>query len=644
MAKKNQIDKIKNMTVGDFLREFENPEEHFNNTKSTVSDSYKNSCLSYLNSKFAGVAKKSFDRIVKKHNYHLLPSLKDLQKVKGRRKVPSNEEEAVITTENVDIVFFKDYIYLKLEPSIKKAIQDNEEWRRQKIEDARENGALFECQCCYDEECLLDEMCTCAAEKFHMFCRDCVRRGAEAQIGENKTRITCFQDCQGEIELRVLKNVLKPKIYEKLVERQANEDLMKANVENLVQCPACNFAVIIPESEKLIKCENSECGKVSCKECKEENHLPLKCEEVEKDDEIKARTKLENAMAEAMIRECPKCRNRFVKQDGCNKMKCKCGAVMCYLCKKLISNDYTHFYGHGATPGKNKCPLWSDNDNLHKDEVAKAAEATKKELGGDAANLKHDPTKGMEKPPEGYDRNKQHQHVHQAGVRHPQRPHWMQYIPVAAFHDQQAAHHHHMQQHVAAMAALAHHHPMNIIQQRRVGNNFHQQFVPPPRPAHQAAQPPQAAAAALAAAAAARGHQAAAGPQVVGGVAAAAPAAPQALPQVPVAAAAPPAAAVRIGGHGARLVAAGPPVQIQHQVQHPPQPQPQPQHQHHVGRHFNPFPPGNGMHPFHGGMPGYDAIHRNMPRIDQLGVIRDVLRNEDLFPQQAGGRHRRRRH
>ena len=37
----------------------------------------------------------------------------------------------------------------------------------------------------------------------HMFCRDCVRRGSEVQIGDNKIRINCLQDCQAEIELRV---------------------------------------------------------------------------------------------------------------------------------------------------------------------------------------------------------------------------------------------------------------------------------------------------------------------------------------------------------------------------------------------------------------------------------------------------------
>jgi E3 ubiquitin-protein ligase RNF216 len=39
-----------------------------------------------------------------------------------------------------------------------------------------------------------------------------------------------------------------------------------------------------------------------CSKCKEPNHLPLKCEEVEKDEEIEARRAIEERMTEALIR------------------------------------------------------------------------------------------------------------------------------------------------------------------------------------------------------------------------------------------------------------------------------------------------------------------------------------------------------
>ena len=67
---------------------------------------------------------------------------------------------------------------------------------------------------------------------------------------------------------------------------------------------------------------------------------------------------------------------------------------MCYLCRKPVSDDYRHFYGQGASPGNgDKCPLWSENDKLHKYEVAKAVEKAKKTM--DLTKLKHDPSKGI---------------------------------------------------------------------------------------------------------------------------------------------------------------------------------------------------------------------------------------------------------
>jgi len=58
----------------------------------------------------------------------------------------------------------------------------------------------------------------------------------------------------------------------------------------------------------------SECGKESCRMCREISHIPLRCEEVEKDVEVRKRTYIENKMAEALIRTCYKCKRPYVKQ------------------------------------------------------------------------------------------------------------------------------------------------------------------------------------------------------------------------------------------------------------------------------------------------------------------------------------------
>jgi TRIAD3 protein (E3 ubiquitin-protein ligase RNF216) len=41
--------------------------------------------------------------------------------------------------------------------------------------------------------------------------------------------------------------------------------------------------------------------------CKEPNHIPLRCDEVEKGVELEMRKFIEEHVTEAMIRKCPRC-------------------------------------------------------------------------------------------------------------------------------------------------------------------------------------------------------------------------------------------------------------------------------------------------------------------------------------------------
>ena len=44
--------------------------------------------------------------------------------------------------------------------------------------------------------------------------------------------------------------------------------------------------------------------------CKEPNHVPLRCDEIEKQGETSMRAYIENKMSEAMLRNCPRCKKR----------------------------------------------------------------------------------------------------------------------------------------------------------------------------------------------------------------------------------------------------------------------------------------------------------------------------------------------
>ena len=210
----------------------------------------------------------------------------------------------------------------------------------------------------------------------------------------------CLGQCDEAFSLSVLQKALKVNTFSKWLSRIQIKEIEKADIEGLEQCPFCPFATImdtLPEQNKLFACQNPDCGKESCRLCKEFSHIPLRCEEVEKDAEVRKRTYIEKKMTEAMIRNCWKCQKPFVKADGCNKMTCDCGASMCYLCRQPVK-DYKHFFGQGgvAQPGQT-CPLWSDNNSIHERDVARGALEAKSEMDKEnpEVKLKHDPAKGI---------------------------------------------------------------------------------------------------------------------------------------------------------------------------------------------------------------------------------------------------------
>ena len=90
-------------------------------------------------------------------------------------------------------------------------------------------------------------------------------------------------------------------------------------------------------------------------------------------------------MTQARLRECHSCKTKFYKTEGCNKMVCRCGSFMCYLCREKIDHKvgYKHFCQHPRDPGKTcskctKCNLFTNteqDDEMAINEVKKQEEA-----------------------------------------------------------------------------------------------------------------------------------------------------------------------------------------------------------------------------------------------------------------------------
>lgn len=264
-----------------------------------------------------------------------------------------------------------------------------------------EEGQKIECGCCYGDAAF-EDMVQCL--EGHLFCASCLMNYAkEAAFGQGKASLFCMSDgCDGTFPMSQLRKALPTNILEKYEDRVQEESLSLAQMDDFVRCPACDFAAILPPEDKVFKCQSPACAKETCRYCKEEwsEHFGLKCSEVEKSAQKDVRLSYEEKMTMAKIRKCPKCGCEFTKSDGCNKMTCRCGATMCYVCRKP-NIGYNHFCQHPKDPGKSctkctSCSLWTDpseDDNRAVQELEKEATEAKRKLEAEMVESENNPAK-----------------------------------------------------------------------------------------------------------------------------------------------------------------------------------------------------------------------------------------------------------
>jgi len=85
--------------------------------------------------------------------------------------------------------------------------------------------------------------------------------------------------CQSRFDEKELGRALPKKSLELLQRLRFAQELEDAAIEGLETCPSCPWAVVIDNlDEKLFRCQNEACGKVSCRQCRKVEHLPKSCE------------------------------------------------------------------------------------------------------------------------------------------------------------------------------------------------------------------------------------------------------------------------------------------------------------------------------------------------------------------------------
>ncbi|XP_035195436.1 E3 ubiquitin-protein ligase RNF216 [Oxyura jamaicensis] len=279
------------------------------------------------------------------------------------------------------------------------ALQMNEE-------QYQKDGQMIECRCCYGEFAF-EELTQCADG--HLFCKEClIKYAQEAVFGSGKSELSCMEgSCTCSFPTSELEKVLPENILCKYYERKAEEEVAAACADELVRCPFCNFPALLDSDVKRFSCPNPRCRKETCRKCQGlwKEHMNLTCEQLAEKDDIKYRTSIEEKMTAARIRKCHKCGTGLIKSEGCNRMSCRCGAQMCYLCRAAI-NGYDHFCQHPRSPGAPcqdcaKCSLWTDpteDDEKIIQEIQKEAEEEQRKKNGENSFKRIGPP--VEKPME----------------------------------------------------------------------------------------------------------------------------------------------------------------------------------------------------------------------------------------------------
>jgi len=254
------------------------------------------------------------------------------------------------------------------------------------LELAKERGETAECSACFDD-LPINRMIQCGGATIHFTCYECALTYIKSEVGESRCNVLCPAGCGSAFAYRELQLLSDKQLLQKLAELEQEKAIRDAGLEDLEECPFCDYKAILPpvEQDFEFRCANPECERVSCRRCKSVSHIPLSCEQHAKETNINSRHKIEEAMTAALVRACNKCKKQFIKDYGCNKMTCpSCRNLQCYVCSATIK-DYTHFDDRG--PGRaaeiqatKMCPLYDNSEERHEREVKEAEAAARAQV------------------------------------------------------------------------------------------------------------------------------------------------------------------------------------------------------------------------------------------------------------------------
>ena len=234
----------------------------------------------------------------------------------------------------------------------------------------------YKCLCCFDElptEQLIHCSCFTQTTPYHMFCAPCVSGYIASGIQDKKANMGCMlgKACNGgkydisQIEPCLLDQQMKDALHDQLQVDYMRQ--LKTENKEFEICMSCEkWGVFVPSHNHKnktytnIKCQL--CDGDWCMYCRKKGHSTnVSCNQLDNNStKEQVVTFIANFLTTETSHQCPCCFTKYVKLDGCNRIKCPhCAKASCFICGVTV-NHYEHFDGTVNNKNKEKCPLWND--------------------------------------------------------------------------------------------------------------------------------------------------------------------------------------------------------------------------------------------------------------------------------------------
>ncbi|KAI1487023.1 hypothetical protein F5X96DRAFT_673061 [Biscogniauxia mediterranea] len=117
-------------------------------------------------------------------------------------------------------------------------------------------------------------------------------------------------------------------------------------------CSAADCGAFIPVANQRTRVgECPECGKKTCKACRQKSHWGP-CDQEKLQEQKNSEDLVYKLAAHKGWKRCPNCLNIVQKHGGCNHMSCNCGQSFCYACGHAFSGGTdAHLCSKDPMPG-----------------------------------------------------------------------------------------------------------------------------------------------------------------------------------------------------------------------------------------------------------------------------------------------------